>query len=1174
MNYSFITDKRSHYPILFKGLLSLVLLFTSIGRVAAQDEDDPATYDLSPFTVDESETVGYAATSTLAGTRIKTDLKDLGASISVVTAEFMEDVAATDAQTLLSYTSNTEVGGFQGNFTGAQVNVRQRFFDNDSRTNPQRNQRIRGIGAADLTRGYYLTDIPFDSYNTERVTVSRGPNSLLFGIGSPGGVINNATKQGILNSDFGELGIRFDNYGSWRAEVDYNKALVEDRIALRVSLLNESQKYKQDPAFEDQTRFYGALNVVLFKNEGNDALDATRLRMNFETGERTGSPVEIIPPSIAYHGWFEPTPASLQQYTGTVPAANVRTPAEGGTWEFQALHGPDSILHLNRASTSEADVGTNTHPSNFRHVGLYYPGQGAEASVPGQNFQGYNSLMAWNKGRGDTIASTGLAGSPLVAGLPLDTLMGEHRELATNSPYAENYAIGFAVPTLQNTDVFDYRNHMYTNGYDYASREFDVKNFAIEQNFFNNMAGIEISYDQQNYDTEQDFIFAGGDQHSSRGAYDIYVMNTTHLPNGQPNPYLGRAFTANGGPNQQFEEIDRETFRITAFAKVDFTENDGFMKWLGRHTFTGLFNDYTFDRHWWNTKDATGSNHWNLTQAMEHPIGGGRRNTNLTVFTSDSLIGVQSMDDVRLYAIDFPRPQVGDEFTSLLSDTTAVTSPWSGGVEGERKLEVGTLYMERYLQNENISQTNIEAKAIAWQSYLFNEHIVGLYGWREDDTTSFSRATEAEVGFDDRLPDLSWNPAFTRLSTTPSLEETGETTTWSIVGRLPENLLGDLPFNIQGHYAESENFNPIGLRNDPLGSPIGQPTGTTEEYGFLISTDDNKWSIKFNWFETALVGVNTDPNLTTNFAAHVVGRINAYRDAQQQGIPFANELGLVQGPLENYPHKTFEDFYAASLATIPPALAAVANPRQQDLNGDGEWDQYQTDAIPNIRSTQDRVAEGMEVELVANPTPNWRIMLNVSQQETVQSNTANLIAELAESYVAAVASSRLGETEQDGRLETDSEAYSVSLLGGLLAPIRGTKALDNTVSNEQREWRATAVTNYGFTEGRLAGFGIGGAIRWEDEAATGYVYQLEPESGVPIPDVSRPYLDDGLFSGDLWFSYGKQLTDKIDWNIRLNIRNLVGESDDIPVRTNPDGQVAVIRIPNPRTIYLSNTFKF
>jgi len=1157
----------------YKTSLHIVLLIglVILPQLQAQDDD---TYTLSPFTIDENETVGYSASSTLAGNRIKTDLKDLGASISVVTSEFMDDVGATDAATLLSYTGNTEVGGFQGNFSGAQASNRSRFVDNDARTNPQRNQRIRGLGAADLTRGYFLTDIAFDTYNTERVTVSRGPNSLLFGIGSPGGVINNTTKQAIQNNNFGEVGIRLDNYGSWRTEVDYNRSLVDGRIALRVAILEESQEYKQEPAFEDHTRFYAALDMVLFENEGSDAFDATRFRANFERGEKKGSPVEIIPPSVAYHGWFEPTPSSISQYTGSVPAANARAASDGGTWEFQALH--DDPLHVGVVGSSEAVVGTNVHPSNFRHNAIYYPGQGAPAGVgiPGSNIQGYTSLIPWRGSKGDTLDSTGLAGSPLASGLPGDTGVNDFREFATNSPYAESYAIGFAVPTLQNTAVFDYRNKMYTNGMDLAVRDFDAKNFALEQNFFNNNAGIEIAYDEQTYDTYQDFIFSGGLQHSSRGEYDIYVMNTTHLMNGQPNPNLGRAFTANAGTQQQFEHIDRETFRITAFAKLDLTEHDGFLGMLGRHTFTGLYNDHTKNRHWWTMRDATGSDEFSMDSAMQHQLGGGRRNTNLTVFTSDNLIGVQSMDDVRLYPIDFPRPQPGDTFEYMYVDTTPASNPNSNGIL-DRSIKTGTIYTHSYLQDENVSQNNIEAKAFAWQSYFLDDHIVGLYGYREDDTESYARANDTEVGFSRRLPSLTHNPDYTRLSSTPSLVESGETTTWSVVGRYPEVLFGELPFNLQVHYAESENFNPIGLRNSPLGDSIGQPTGTTEEFGFQISSDDSKYSIKFNWFETRLANINTDPALTTNFANHVVGRINAYRDAQQSGIAYEEELAQVIGPIESYPHQTFEAFYAASLATIPSALAAVADPRKVDDDGDGEWDRYENNSIPNVQSTQDRVAEGFEVEMVANFTPSWRMLMNISQQETVQSNTATILAGLAEDYVSAVQSARLGEMEQDGSLGADSEAYSVSLLGGLLSPIRGAKALDNTASNEQREWRVTAVTNYEFSEGRLDGFGIGGAVRWEDEAATGYVFQLEPESGVPVPVVSRPYFDDGLFSGDAWISYRtKLMDDKIDWTIRLNVRNLVGETGDIPVKTNPDGQVAVIRIPNPRTIYLSNTFKF
>ena len=139
--------------------------------------------------------------------------------------------------------------------------------------------------------------------------------------------------------------------------------------------------------------------------------------------------------------------------------------------------------------------------------------------------------------------------------------------------------------------------------------------------------------------------------------------------------------------------------------------------------------------------------------------------------------------------------------------------------------------------------------------------------------------------------------------------------------------------------------------------------------------------------------------------------------------------------------------------------------------------------------------------------------------------------------------------------------------------IRTAKALDNTVSNEQRQWRVTGISNYSFTEGALAGASIGGAVRWEDRAATGYVYSVVDD--IAGPDVTRPFFDDGLFSGDLWVSYSKRIWDnKIDWKIQLNVRNLIGESGDIPVKTNPDGRIAVIRIPNPRIISLSNTFSF
>ncbi|MCZ6672878.1 MAG: hypothetical protein O7C75_08060 [Verrucomicrobia bacterium] len=1143
----------------------------------AQDEDE-TVYTLSPFTVDESETVGYAATSTLAGTRIKTDLKDLGASISVVTEAFMDDVAATDAQTLLSYLGNVEVGGFQGNFTGASASTWSRFYQLDARTNPQRNQRVRGLFAADLTRNLYLTDIPFDSYNTGRVTVSRGPNSLLFGIGSPGGVIDNASKQAIHNSDFGELGIRLDNYGSWRAELDYNKSLVEDRVALRISILEESLEYKQKPAFEDQTRFYAALDIILF--ESGSAV--TRLKINGEDGEQNGSPVEVIPPTVSYHNWFEPIPTSISQFTGSQPTPWVVDPSEGGTWEFQALH-DDPI----GTEARENLIHTNVHPTVFRQPTLVYSTRGAtDASVGGVgNIAGYNGVIPWSKSR-DTLASTGLAGTPVAAGLPDDTPVGNFRDFHTNTPYSEGYAIGFAAPTLQNRDVFDFYNQVYSNGHDRIEREFDAVNFALEQTFLDGKLGIEIAYDEQSYSTHQDFLFAGGQGGSTGGPYDIYVSNSVYLMNGQLNPNLGRAYTRVRKPRQRDDITDRETFRITATAEADFRENDGWLKHLGLHRFTGLFNDYTLDTFNHTTGDAVDSDQFNITsaQAEDNLNGGGRRSLNILAFTSDSLIGVQSLDDVRLHPIDFRRPEDGYRYNYAWVDTTAAGS-LNGGVAGDRMIHTNEVFVRRIIESEDIGQTNIESKAFAWQSYFLDDHIVGLYGYREDDTESFAINTEAEAGIDRLVsspaefgpaPNIQYNPAFTKLSSTPALVESGDTQTWSVVARIPEFLLGDLPFNLQAHWSTSENFNPIGLRNSVLGEPIGQPTGSTEEYGFLISTDDQKYSIKFNWFTTELAAIDSGVNF--NLVGEVVGRINSFRRGELIGqFPWSMQLAALPGGAspEGHPIQSYDAYYTAMLNTVPQVLQDIVNPRQEDTTGDGVWDEYDFDPIPNIRSTRDQLAEGFEVEFVANPTPSWRILANISQQETIFTNTAPVMAQVVEDYVGTIQAGRLDELQEDGSFTRPSRTYELELLAQILAPVRVAKALENQVANEQREWRITGVSTYQFQEGTLAGFGIGGAVRWEDEAATGYVFSLDPETNVPIPDVNRPFFDDGLFSGDLWLTYRRKIWDeKIDWSVRLNIRNLVGESGNIPVKTNPDGQVAVIRIPPPRTIYLSNSFKF
>src|SRR5476649_748849 len=95
---------------------------TTTPAAASSDAEEPTV--LSPFVVDAAEDKGsYAANSSLAGTRVRTDLKDISSALSVVTAQFLQDTGAINSEDLLVYTPNTEVTGLRGNFAGQGTNA-------------------------------------------------------------------------------------------------------------------------------------------------------------------------------------------------------------------------------------------------------------------------------------------------------------------------------------------------------------------------------------------------------------------------------------------------------------------------------------------------------------------------------------------------------------------------------------------------------------------------------------------------------------------------------------------------------------------------------------------------------------------------------------------------------------------------------------------------------------------------------------------------------------------------------------------------------------------------------------------------------------------------------------------------------------------------------------------
>jgi outer membrane receptor protein involved in Fe transport len=240
----------------FSPALCLAVLAMSTAPLAAQETTAPSTppaaptseetITLSPFQVSSESDTGYVATNTLAGSRINTSLLDTPASISVMTKEFMDDIGALDLKGAMEYAVNG--GSHAGDVTG--ISLIENAF----------NFQIRGYRDTTVTRNYFTTDVPGDTFNMDRIDVARGPNSILFGIGGPGGVVNYSTKQASTERRDGSVNVVVGRWDLQRAGLDYNLPLVAHKLGARLNLMTQRAEGYYDFEEDDQDR--GALDVV------------------------------------------------------------------------------------------------------------------------------------------------------------------------------------------------------------------------------------------------------------------------------------------------------------------------------------------------------------------------------------------------------------------------------------------------------------------------------------------------------------------------------------------------------------------------------------------------------------------------------------------------------------------------------------------------------------------------------------------------------------------------------------------------------------------------------------------------------------------------------------------------------------------------------------------------
>ncbi|MDQ8201704.1 TonB-dependent receptor plug domain-containing protein [Pelagicoccus sp. SDUM812003] len=1180
MNKSIKLINRYAWPRGTSGAMALgaALLVAPLGF--AQDEADDV-YELSPFTVEGDENTGYRATSTLAGTRIRTDLKDVGTAISVVTEQFLEDTGSTDNESLLLYTLGTEVGGAQGNFAGGGDGGR---VDTDSqRRNPSAANRVRGLAAADSTRGFYATDIPWDSYNVNRIDIQRGPNSILFGLGSPAGVINAGLKTAHF-TDEGEVGLDFGNDGTWRATLDYNKVLIEDQLAVRFAALESDQGFQQKQAFEENTRIYLSAQWTpeFLQSDSSRGM----FTANFEDGDIMANRPRVLPPIDRITPWFDPDNGDL--YKGTFVTRDTGPETE-------------TLLEFSQSGAAGAEyIGNEVLGRIFNGPVAFYDGSGTPsyykmASVDNFNYLGIDDAK-------DAAAK---------AGLPFSSIGG------------------YKSRTLADPTIFNFYDNMLDGDNKREWQEWEAYNITYAHTWMDDALGLELGFDNQEYVDGQVNILDNWGQ-------SISVDIVSEFPDGTPNPNVGRAIAGGETQNNFNDSTDRETLRLTGFFEHDFRDSGNeSLSFLGRHLFTGLFSKQEINRldTTWVRSVADGIGTGSIDGAARYLAN--------VVYLSPDLSGMNSASganispiNYRLIPHDTQQSIVTTDgqtpFSIISYDNGDIDSLYKRADKSRDEIESSALIWQSWLFNDSLvpmfAVRRDAADAANAGSPPAGERAGSVLPYASDWNLPGSVA-DAES---------SSNGA-----TYNSVSET--TSTYSLVWHMPQavtDALGGTRLSLS--YANSENFSPDASRRGIDGVAVPNQVGDTEEFGLTISALKDKLHFKINRYETNVKNATLSDSSFGN--SYMIGfGEGLVRWGGKQTIKgvhgFTENYALVNpdepfdattNPLINpeievlryepnpgeFPTSpdaaTWETAFAgldeaqrmaaveAAYNRQEAALAAVFDPAnrpskaieefwRQDwdaITGDDTWggpDQANAWAgePANFAVTSDFKSKGTEYELFFQPTENWNIVLNAAkvkaQRFNIASSYADYVRERWELYKGPYGDLKLYNGESSDP-ETLRWKYGTEFYANYLAGV----LINRSQVPELREWRANLITNYGFRDGRLAGLNIGGALRWQDEVAIGYpgVLATEPveefglEVGDEMYDVTNPYMGPSETSLDLWANYTFDLSERVKWKIQVNVSNVTAEDELIPVTVNVDGTPATSRIAPQRTWTIANTLSF
>ena len=1059
------------------------------------EADVPIT--LSPFEV-VADTKGYQAINTMSGTRLNSQLEDLGSAISVITKEQMADFAMLDINDVFLYAA-----GAEGTGTYTQIDETSGRAETSDATagDPANANRIRGIGRANVSSGNFETSnrVPLDPIDSDGVEISRGPNASIFGLGNPSGTVNIIGATANLQRNRSQVAFRADSFEGFRASLDLSRVLKKGVLAVRVGAVRQRDGFDLKPSGVDSKRYNAMVQIRPFKR--------TNISASYQLYKADGNRPNSIPPQDAISDWralgsptWDPLTNSMR-LNGVLTAFNNRADS------------PTAYTYVPTANYGQIYI----DPAGIRYWGQTY---------------GANSTTT-----------------------PLGALQNTRKVVLTTAVVQDSQPlIGRRTSLVTDRSIYDWTSlNLYTPNF--FEDKTETSRVTIDQIVFETQRqqlAAQFGWFREDSERFTRYVMADGGTQGTTGQLAVDINE--RLLDGRANPFFLRPYIFQAEPRTRSAPLLNDTYRFQAAYKLDFSRDEGWRQWLGRHNLVG-YGEYK-DKV---SKSYVFSDQISSVQPWTFANATANRNSNQVVRPM-----------YRLYVGDNQGQNV--EYAPGPINFGTHTYNWGNaltGVFNNESVDLGLLPL-----NFSGSRVIQKTEGGLLQNHLLGGRIVTTFGVREDQHfTKLNNAGNVAASLTNRGFDYNhaflnqFRPDDWQLREGKAIQKgvvVKPFRGWPAVERAASQGSGLGRFFAQAlqglsvRYNRSDSFLPAAPAQNVFLEFLPDPSGEGKDYGFGLTLFDGKLSLRVNKYETMTLNSRTGPSAGVAAAALALDF-------------FGNAGGVFYGL-----QVQATDWLTAANPGITPAqleaqLTTLIGIAPIDL------DEFRTIARSE---TDDILSRGHEIELHYNPVNYWTLAANLTEQQTINvRNGPNVTAYIAQRlpFWTSVVDPRSGQLWFD-RMYTVNETQRAQYTRAVAGALQTAQALQGLARPQIRRYRGNVSTNFrlsGITDHRiLRAFNIGGSLRYESKGSIGFNgVPPGPDGTYRAYDVQRPIWDKGHVYIDGLVGYRTRLWgNRVGATFQLNVRNLQENGRLQPINALPNGVPYQYRIISPRQFILSATF--